>query len=418
MKRAAAISGVLGVIAVATVSLFAAQQPVTQTPAAPAPGAPTAAGAPRAETYAEQQAREQREHPTLKIGAQAPDFALKGTDGKIHRLADYADKPILAVVFISNHCPASQLYEERMKALVRDYADKGVQLVAIAPNGPQAVAPRELNYSDVDDSFESMVIHGEHRQFNFPYLYDGDTQAISHQYGPKVTPHMFVFDKERKLRFEGRIDDNMRGNNVKVQDTRNALDALVAGRPVPVEHTAVFGCSTKWNSMIEAKKREMNEWLAQPVALETITLDDLKKLRTNPTEKTVMINFWATWCGPCQTEYPELLTTHLWYRSRQFEMISVSLDTPDARASALRFLQENHSAIRNLMVNTDDPYAVMAAFDAKWESGVPFTIVLGPGGTEITRVEGEADILALRRKILGNLPDAGMFAGNTDYWRK
>ena len=385
--------------------------------AAPASGA-SPAQQPPVETYQQQMAREQREHPTLAIGAPAPDFALKGVDGRTYRLADFADSPVLAVVFISNHCPASQLYEARIKQIVTDYADKGVTVVAIAPNGPQAVAPRELNYSDVDDSFESMVIHAEHRRFNFPYLYDGDTQSVAHQYGPKVTPHMFIFDKDRKLRFEGRIDDNMRGNNIKSQDTRNALDALIAGRQVPVAHTPVFGCSTKWNSAIAGKQREMKEWMAKPVTLELATAEDLKKLRANPTGKTLMVNFWATWCGPCQVEFPELLTTYLWYRSREFEFVTVSLNTPQERTSVMRFLEEHHSAVRNLLIDSEDVYAMQAAFDARWESGVPFTIVIAPDGTEIYRVEGEADILALRRRILGHLPDAGMFAGNTEYWRK
>ena len=183
----------------------------SQPPAAP----------PATETYQQQMAREQREHPTLKIGSTAPDFALKGIDGQVHTLAEYNDSPVLAIAFISNHCPASQLYEGRLKQIVRDYAAKGVRLIAIAPNGPQAVAPRELNYSAVDDSFDSMVVHAGYRQFNFPYLYDGDTQQLAHQYGPKVTPHIFIFDRERKLRYEGRIDDNMRGNNIRSNDARN-----------------------------------------------------------------------------------------------------------------------------------------------------------------------------------------------------
>jgi hypothetical protein len=108
----------------------------------------------------------------------------------------------------------------------------------------------------------------------------------------------------------------------------------------------------------------------------------------------------------------------LWYRSRDFEFVSVALNTPEEKAAAQKFLDEHHSAIRNLIIDTDDVYAVQAAFDPTWESGVPFTLVLAPDGHEIYRVEGEADVLALRRKILGNLPDAGMFAGNTEYWQK
>ena len=88
-------------------------------------------------------------------------------------------------------------------------AGKGVRLVAIAPNGPQAVGPSALNYTDLDDSFESMKIRAASRHFNFDYLYDGDTQSVARTFGPKVTPHIFIFDEKRNFRFEGRIDDRM-----------------------------------------------------------------------------------------------------------------------------------------------------------------------------------------------------------------
>jgi thiol-disulfide isomerase/thioredoxin len=400
------VTGSLGAALLAWVPLAQSAQPAT------------AAAAPQKSEYQLQMEREQQEHPVLKIGASLPDFALKGVDGKVHTPADYKDSAVLVVMFISNHCPASQNYESRMKQITADYAGKGVQVIAIAPNGPQAVAPRELNYSDVDDSFEAMVERATHRQFPFPYLYDGETQAIAHQFGPKVTPHVFIFDKDRKLRFEGRIDDAMREVNAKTHETRDALDALLAGKPVAVETTPVFGCSTKWNSAVAGKQRELKEWAAKPVAVETTTLAGLQQLMKNPTGKMLMINFWATWCGPCQVEYPELLTSYLWYRSRDFEFVSVSVDAPSDRAAVTRFLNEHHSAIRNLQVDTEDVYAVQKAVDPKWQSGVPYTIVLAPDGTVIYRRDGEVDILKLRRAILANLPDVGMFAGNQAYWRQ
>lgn len=393
-----------------TLPLTAAQTPSSQTPLGVSNTAESA--------YLAQMAHDQSEHPTLAIGASIPDFSLKGVDGKMHSPAEYKDSPVLVVMFISNHCPASQNYESRMKTLVADYGPKGVKFIAIAPNGPQAVSPRELNYTDVDDSFESMVERASYRQFPFPYLYDGDTQAAAHQFGPKVTPHLFIFDKDRKLRFEGRIDDGMREVNAKTHETRDALDALLTGQLVAVPHTPVFGCSTKWNSSIASKQREMQEWLAQPVTVESASLDALKKLRTNPTGKMLMINMWATWCGPCQTEYTDLITSYLWYRSRDFEFISVSVDAPSDRPAVMRFLQQHHSAIHNYQVDTEDVYKVQSAFDSTWESGVPFTIVLSPDGKVIYKHEGELDVLKLRRAILANLSDGGPFAGNTQYWRE
>ena len=365
---------------------------------------------------AEMQA-DQQEHPTLKIGMSAPAFSLAGIDGKTHALGDYASARILVIVFISNHCPASQLYEGRIKALVSDYASRGVQVVAIAPNGPAAIGPAALNYTDVDDSFEAMKIRSAHRHFNFPYLYDGDTQAVAARFGPKVTPHVFIFDEQRKLRYEGRIDDRMQPDKIHMQDARNALNALLEHQPVPVDHTAVFGCSTKWNEHQASAQSELAEWNALPVTLEEESLEQLHSLRANPTGKTLMVNFWATWCAPCQLEYPKLLETYLWYRSRDFDFVSVSMNTPAEKAAVMRFLQKTHSAIGNLLVSTDDVYATMAAFDPTWDSGLPFTIVISPEGKTIYRHQGEVDVLALRRAILGNLPDAGFFAGNAKYWQ-
>jgi peroxiredoxin len=372
----------------------------------------------RLAAYEAQMRKDQSEHPTLKIGSDAPDFSLPGIDGKTHALRDYEGSAILVVVFISNHCPASQLYEARIKDIVTDYAPKGVQVVAIAPNGPGAVGPSALNYSDVDDSFDSMKIRSDYRKFNFPYLYDGDTQSVSGKYGPKVTPHVFIFDHDRKLRYEGRMDDRLQEARVTVRDARDALDDILANKPVRIAHTPVFGCSTKWNSHAESALAETRQWQATPVSLKSASLDDLRALRKNATDKTLMVNFWATWCAPCQTEYPQLLESYLWYRSRDFEFVSVSVDAPGEKAKVERFLNKAHSAITNLQVVTDDVYSVMKAFDPNWESGVPFTMLIAPGGQVIYSHQGEVDKLELRHAILGNLPDAGMFAGNSAYWRQ
>ncbi len=196
-------------------------------------------------------------HPTLALGSPAPDFALPGIDGKIHKLSDYSASKILVIVFTCNHCPTAQLYETRIKRLAADYRNKGVALVAIEPNNANAIRLDELGYTDVSDSLDEMKIRAAYRHFNFPYLYDGDTQSVSRAYGPKATPHVFIFDQERKLKYEGRIDNSSRESLVKTQDARNAIEALLAGKPVPVPHTGVFGCSTKWMSKEAGRLEEM-----------------------------------------------------------------------------------------------------------------------------------------------------------------
>ena len=144
---------------------------------------------------------------TLPIGSTAPDFHLPGVDGKTHGLEDFAQAKVLVVIFTCNHCPTAQAYEGRIARLDSDYRDKGVAVVAISPNDPAAVRLDELGYTDLGDSFEDMKIRAKDHQFAYPYLYDGETQATAKAYGVLATPHVFIFDAERKLRYVGRFDD-------------------------------------------------------------------------------------------------------------------------------------------------------------------------------------------------------------------
>jgi len=354
-------------------------------------------------------------HPTLAIGSSAPDFALPGIDGKTHKLSDYAASKVLAIVFTCNHCPTAQLYEPRIKKLAADYANKGVALVAIQPNNPNAIRLDELGYTDVSDSLAEMKIRAAYRHFNFPYLYDGETQSVSRAYGPKATPHVFIFDQQRKLRYEGRIDNSQRESLVKTQDTRNAINALLAGQPVQVAHTGVFGCSTKWISKEASRAEEMKKIETEPVRLDMASADDLKKLRANPTGKVLLVNFWATWCGPCVHEFPDIETTYRMYRLRDFDLVMVSTNMPDEKAGVMKVLEREHASSRNLLFGSTDTYAMQAAFDPKWESGVPYTVLLAPDGKVLYREEGEVDILKLRRIILANLPDLD-YIGHRAYW--
>lgn len=354
-------------------------------------------------------------HSTLALGSPAPSFSLPGIDGKVHKLSDYSAAKVLVIVFTCNHCPTAQLYESRIKKLADDYNGKGVALVAIQPNNPAAIRLDELGYTDVSDSFDDMKIRAAYRHFNFPYLYDGDTQTAANAYGPKATPHVFIFDNERKLRYEGRVDNSQRESLVKTQDARNAIDALLAGKPVAVAHTGVFGCSTKWISKQTGRTEADKKIEAESVNLELASADDLKKLRSNGTGKVLLVNFWATWCGPCVHEFPELENTYRMYRLRDFDMVMVASNMPDEKPGVLKALQKQHASSRNLLFGSDDTYAMQAAFDPKWEAGVPYTVLLSPDGKVLYQEQGEVDILKLRRTVLANLPDPD-YIGHRAYW--
>jgi len=354
--------------------------------------------------------------PTLPLGASAPDFCLPGIDGQTHCLKDYAGSKVLVVAFTCNHCPTAQLYESRIKQLAADYRDRGVALVAIQPNNPNAVRLDEMGYTDVGDSFEEMKLRAAYRHFNFPYLYDGDTQKVSRDYGPSATPHLFIFDAERKLRYQGRVDNNPRESLVTSRDARNAIDAILAERPVPVSKTPSVGCSTKWLYKEEGRKEELAEIERKPIKLQPVSAEELQALRKNLTGKLLLVNFWATWCGPCQQEMPDFQAIYRMYGHRAFELVTVSINYPDERAGVLSALNRLHATSRNLILGSTDIYLLLAAFDADWNAAVPYTALLRPGGEVIYKRQGTINPLEMKRLIISNLVDDD-YIGHQAYWQ-
>src|SRR5262245_13622473 len=225
---------------------------------------------------------------TLAIGAAAPDFQLLGVDGKDYSLKSFAEARLLLVIFTCNHCPTAQAYEKRIIDLHADYKGKGVTLVAISPNDPKAVRLDELGYTDLSDSFEEMKIRAKDRNFAFPYLYDGDKQEAAKAYGAMATPQVFLFDQERKLRYVGRIDDSD-VKTVTSHDTRNALDALLAGKPVAMEKTRVFGCSTKWADKQADALKSLEKWDQELVKLDALDEAGVAKLVKNEAKKLLLV---------------------------------------------------------------------------------------------------------------------------------
>ena len=353
----------------------------------------------------------------LAIGDPAPDFSLKGVDGKTYSLADFKSAPVLMVVFLSNHCPFSHAVEDRLLPFYAGMKNRGLRIVAINPNHPDAVRIDELGYSKYNDSFDEMKLYAKEKGFNFPYLYDGDTQATAKAYGCLATPHVFLFDRERKLRYAGRYDDSRFADpaTVKSPDTPNAVEALLAGRPVPVEMTKPMGCSTKWNEKKSDVAKAIEKWESTPVTVEKIDAAGIAALTKNNTKRLRVFNVWATWCAPCVEEFPGLVSITRQFGNRDFDLITVSMDDPKDEAKVKRFLEKQHAALPNKTrrsveaegrttnnylytgASADD---LIKALDPAWPGPLPHTVVIAPGGKILYRHNGLLDIEELRAKLI------------------
>jgi peroxiredoxin len=353
--------------------------------------------------------------PVLAIGSKAPAFALPGIDGEAHTLSDFSDAKVLVVIFTSNHCPEARAAAPRMSKLDTAYRPLGVRIVAISGNHPDALRPDELGYSPYGDSFDEMKPFAREYAWKFPYLYDGETQKVTTAYGAQATPHAYVFDEDRLLRYTGRMDDAGRNfGPAERSQLKDAIDAVLAGKTPDPEKTRPVGCSTKWLWKRKSVAADQSKWEKIDVALETLNAKDAITLGKNTTDKLRIINLWSTSCGPCVSEFPELVDTYRRFQNRAVELVTISLDPPAQRDKVLKFLKSRHAALSgrtkgsvekegrktNNYIYQGDPDQLAEAIDPQWGGALPLTVIIEPGGKTVWRSNDEIDAFELRSQLV------------------
>lgn len=353
---------------------------------------------------------------TLEIGAEAPAFKLMGVDDKEYTLDSFKDYKYLMVVFTCNHCPDARATWGRLNTFAAEYEEKGVKVVAISSNAPEALMLWENGYSEFGDSFPEMKQVSERRKFVFPYLYDGDTQVVAKAYGAQATPHTFLFGPERKLLYQGQFDNGRRDPGPPSSNTaKDNVDALLAGKTIEKPVMRTFGCSTKWAWKKEWVAKKQKEWEALEVTVEPIDATAVKELASNKTDKVRVINVWSTTCGPCVAEFPDLIDTYRRYHKRPFDLITISIDAKKDAEAVKKFLVRQHLPVapdtvkgmkkegrttNNYHYQSDDLDALAEALDAKWQGPIPHTIVIAPNGKITFSHTGAFDPVALREAIV------------------
>jgi peroxiredoxin len=356
------------------------------------------------------------EHPLMAIGTVAPEFSLKGTDDKIHTLAEFSSAKVLVIIFESVHCPVSENYEGRIQKLYDTYRNKGVAFVAIDPNNPSAVRLDELGFTDLTDSPEDMKIRVRERHIPWPFLYDGATQEVVQKFGAVATPHVFIFDADRKLRYEGRIDDNQNPALVVTHDARDAIEALLNGQLVAVSHRPAFGCSTKWLSKAADVQREWAKIVAEPVAVAEASTGELNSLRANVGDNVTVVHFWNLQNKNLTHDFAQLETTYRMYRGRSFSFVTINTDAQGDADKVMEFLKSQHASSRNLRISPADLTAVQNLFESSWGKNEEFTAVIAAGGKIVYSHKGPVDILDLRHAVLAQFTDIKFYSGQEQYW--
>ena len=372
----------------------------------------------------------------LKIGDPAPDFDLPGVDGKQYKLSDFEKPDVLMVYFTGTHCPTSHGVEKRLQTFLKSMKGSSFGFVAINPNHTSGLRPDEFGHTKYDETFEDSRRYANDLGWDFPFLYDGDKQLTARAYGCLATPHVFIFDKDRNLRYNGRFDDSRLPDpaSVKHHDAMNAVKALLAGEPVPVEKTRPHGCSTKWRERSAHVAVEESKWQNAVAEVEEIDIDAVRVLRKNGSGKVRLFNVWATWCVPCMQEMPALTKIARKFSRRDFELITISLDAVDDKENVAAFLGKVRAVMSDKLrqsvraegrktnnyiytgANTDE---LAEALDPEWPGPAPYSLLIDQDGNVVYRVVGIIDPSKVTTAILDTLthyhtvPDSKRAVRNT-----
>ncbi len=341
----------------------------------------------------------------LAIGAAAPEFELKDLSGQPHSLKSYRGKPTV-VAFISARCPISNLYKDRIKAVADEYSKRGVNFIGINSNADETVA--------------EVRAHAEENKLSFTILKD-EGNVVADAYAAERTPKVYVIDGEGVLRYRGRIDNSQNIRLVKQNDLRVALDELLAGKTVTAADTQAMGCVIKRVQDLAQSKtakptpgKATAPATAKPAASKpaaTASSNAINVALLKPAAfagmikasagKVVVVNFWATWCGPCVAEFPEFVKLDNEYKAKgtvRFVHITAD-DSTDLKTKVIPFLKKQQSQADQFLQDTEDPQEMIDAVFKEWSGVLPATFVYDKTGKMVFHRLGIIDRDVLTAEI-------------------
>ncbi|MFN7826900.1 MAG: redoxin domain-containing protein [Acidobacteriota bacterium] len=303
---------------------------------------------------------------SLPIGAPAPAFALRDLDGQVHALGDYRGRTLI-LTFLSAHCPISRAYHERLRALASDLG-KDPATIMLGIN------------SSADESIEEIRLDAARNGLTFPILRDAAGE-IADSFGAVRTPDVYLIDAEGRLRYRGRIDSAHRPRRDMRHDLREALAELRAGNVITTPETVAMGCPIVRTSSAPAPAPEQGAKPSTSPAVKLLKPRDYWKMVGSSPGKVVVVNFWATWCGPCVAELPELIKISEMMKSRGVRFVGVSADEQlDLESTVVPFLAARKVPYEQFLQQTDDPQEMIDVVDKDWPGTLPATFIYNKRG--------------------------------------
>jgi peroxiredoxin len=301
--------------------------------------------------------------PAPPVGQSAPDFTLKDTAGRKHSLKDYRGKPVV-VGFIAARCNVSNAYAERLRSLAADYKAKGVVFLAVNSAANEPVA-------EIKD-------HAAQNKFDFTILKD-DGNKVADLYGAVRTPEMYVVDAAGVLRYHGRVDSSIEPRQVKRHDLRETLDEVLAGKSVTTPETKAFGClivRAKQPAAASATFAGKPQTAPAEAKIALLKPAEFLKLKEQTKGQVLVVNFWATWCGPCVAEFPEFVKLDAEYAAKGVKIIAISADeVSDLQSKVIPFVRTQKALFDVYVQNVEDPQEMIDVVTKDWEGALPATFV-------------------------------------------
>ena len=332
-----------------------------------------------------------------------PKFSLRGVDEKLYTNEDFAEMDLLAVVFLSNHCRVSQIFQNQLIKLSEILKNEKVGIVAVSPNYEQAILPDELAYSDLGDSFIEMQKRADRMKYNFPYLYDGEKQEFTRKIGVKITPTVYLYNKTRKLVYVGRIGNHETSRDLDSSDLYKSIKSNQTRGTEKFNRTKVFGTSVRFIDDLVLAEQVRRRYADETVKIGYADQRKVKFYLTHLTGKPKLFYVWKASDKQTRDNLITISTLYKIFRKRGLKVITVCIAENENNEDANELLKQAQLSSTNFIIPGNQVSQLTTIMPKDMKSLTPFYRLLGSDGKMRGGGKGNIAKDILRLDILDSL---------------